>query len=433
VRTVEFTPDPIARFARVLWLDTPRRIIRRLPGLTGIVGDGYFLVTVPPVAVLAPFAASVGGLIVGGARLGYVDVYTESMLLMTVAIAIGCVSAQLGALAIAGFSVGEIFVAERSWSLAKPFFGSDEPFTSGLLGSLARVRLPLLISHLLLAAVVIIVPRTARAMALSVGRWRRIPNSLAWPVTGILSIVVVWIGTRTWTAAAPTLVRPRFTWLGSNSQPTSAAITPLQINGDRLVATAVIATMARHVWIGLTMFSEPLRSRLRRAEAASAAAVSDAPATHLSPPSGVAPHRSRRMLASLTTAGLATLTLAGILEQGWLWIAAFTTFATMGLVRAGLVLIEPVERWKQLTARIPSIVRLATAWILARVVTDGLSNDTIRTYTGLAVFVLAGSLVVFALFPGPPVHASARTSAPGPLAPPLPPPIPGSSTGEGSA
>lgn len=48
--------EPAVRLAGLWWIDWPRRLLRRLPGGTELIRDGYYLVTVAPVAVLAPIA-----------------------------------------------------------------------------------------------------------------------------------------------------------------------------------------------------------------------------------------------------------------------------------------------------------------------------------------------------------------------------------------
>ena len=174
--------DPFLVLASVFWIRWPRAIVRRFPGLWGTAGDGHFLCGVPPRAALAPVAALLAGLVVGAAQLGFEDVYTESIPLMAAAIALGVFSAQLGGLAVVGFAVGELVLADRTLALHASIFGPDGPFSSGLIGQVARVWLPLLITYLLLAVAVIVLPRTARILVAAVGRWKRVPTGLAWPL-----------------------------------------------------------------------------------------------------------------------------------------------------------------------------------------------------------------------------------------------------------
>jgi hypothetical protein len=389
--------DPLLLLAGVIWIRWPRAVIRRFPGLWGTAGDGHFLCGVPPIALLAPFAALLGGLVVGAGQLGYTDVYTESIPLMAAAIALGVFSAQLGVLAVVGFALGEMFLADRELGLRVGLFstvGPDDPFASGPVGDLARVRLPLLITYLLLATAVVVVPRTARSLVAAVGRWRRVPPELAWPLAGGLYAAVVWIGIRTWAAAAPILVRPRFTWLGM--QPTAQAIQPLQGRSSELVAAAVAAAILRQVLIGLTMVPNGLQRRVRWVE-------------QLGPATGQSGLRrartGQRLVADVLAAVLATLALAGLFEHVWVWALSFTVMISVRVLRSGVVARDLVDRWRRVVDRVPAVIRLVALWFLARLVTDALANGTIGSYTGVALFVLGGVVTVFLVFPGSPAPA----------------------------
>lgn len=386
--------DPVDRLAILLWIRGPRAIIARFPGARGVIGDGHMLAAFPPLAVLAPLLVAGGAFAVGGGRLGFDDVYTESITLMGVAIALGAFSTQLGLVAVAGFGLGELFLAERSWSLDSSPFGADGALSTGLIGNLARVRLPLVITYLLLAVAVVVIPRTGRALVAQLGRWRRIPPSLAWPVASGLFVIILWLALRTWVAAAPTLVRPRFTWL--DGAPTAAAIGPLQEQGNVLVASGVAAGMVRQVVIGLSLWWEPFRNRVRAVEADPVAADSGRPRLPRPPSTG------RRLAGDVTSATLATLVLAGVLERAWLWALAFGTLFVVRLLRSGVIAAAVVERWKRTTARVPAVVRLVVLFLVVRLMTDALAQGVITSYTAIGLVVIAGAVLVFAVFPGTP-------------------------------
>ncbi|HVF15100.1 MAG TPA: hypothetical protein VM942_10900 [Acidimicrobiales bacterium] len=392
--------------ASLFWIRWPRAIVRRFPGLWGTAGDGHFLCGVPPLAALAPVAALLAGLVVGAAQLGFEDVYTESIPLMAAVIALGVFSAQLGGLAVVGFAVGELVLADRTLALHATILGPDGPFSSGLIGQVARVWLPLLITYLLLAAAVIVLPRTARILVAAVGRWKRVPAGLAWPLASGLYATVVWVGIRTWVAAAPILVRPRYTWL--DSLPTAEAIQPLQGRGSVLVAAGVAAAILRQILIGVTLVPNVLQRRVRWVE-------------QTGPAQGaVGPHRprpSQRLVADVFSAVLATLVLAGVLEHPWLWVLSLVVMVSVRVLRSGVVASDPLDRWKRLVDRVPAAVRLGLLWLLARLVTDALSNGTIGSYTGVALFVLGGVVTVFAVFPGSPAGPAERDDAAVPAVP----------------
>lgn len=122
-------------------------------------------------------------------------------------------------------------------------------------------------------------------------------------------------------------------------------------------------------------------------------------------------------------AGLATLVLAGILEHAWLAGLAFAVFLLVRLLRSGVVPVPGLDDWKRSAARLPAAVRLVVLWVIARVATNAVAGGTISSYTGLALFVIVGSVVVWAVFPGSPRHdrdEGRQLGQPGPSGPAAP-------------
>jgi len=379
-----------------LWIGGPRRLIARFPGLRGLAGDGHFLVVVPLAAVVLPVVCLLGGLGCGLLRWGYEDVYTESVTLLAIALAVGAFSSQLGVLVVVGFCAGDLISSTGSDVVLR---SGTSPWFSGALGEgplaqLAHRWLPLLISYLLLAAGVVLLPRAARAVVAGVGRGRKIPALPAWGLVSGLLTVIIWLGTDAWAAAAPTLVRPVFTWASQGGVPTVEAMTALQDSGGVVVAAAVAATLARQAWLGVAMLPGLVRDRLEAAERGDPGAAPPAPPR---PPSPV-----RAFGAAVLTSALATLALAGILERAWLWAVAFAVLLAVRLLRTGLVSVAGLATWQRMAAALPAWARLIALWLVSRVVVQGVSSDLIGSYTGLAIFVLGSVVVVFAVFPGEP-------------------------------
>lgn len=384
-------PDAIGRAAHTQWLGWPDRAGTRWPALQGVAGDGYFLLTIPLLAAILPVLALVGGFLTGFARLGYEQVYTESLTVMVAAVALGAFSGQLGALAVVGFAAGDAISSLSTDPPAGTRVG-DPTFADVVVD---RV-LPLLITYLLLATVVVVLPRAARQLTGAVGRERRIPLAIVWPLTGALVVLVLWIAVSAWAAGAPTLIRPIFTFPGTN--PTVAAIEPLQQHGGWLVAAGIVGAMLRHGWIGVTLVPGPWRERLREAEDLPTGAV-ERPAAS----GGLA----RVVAADVVFAALATLCLAGVLEFAWSWIVTFAVLLVVRVLRSPLVRWPVLDGWKRLTARAPAWLRLVVVWLIGRLVIDAVSQEVITSYTGLAMFVLGGVLLAFVVFPGQPSDRAA--------------------------
>lgn len=194
--------------------------------------------------------------------------------------------------------------------------------------------MPLVVTYLLLASAVLVVPRMARGVVVAVLRWRRLTPGLAWAVASALYVGVVWIGVRIWAAAAPTLVRPRFTWApGPFAQPPAAAIVPLQANATDLVAAAVLAALARQAVVGALLVPGGRGERL----------VEQAPGGDDAQPLRPLPRR-RRFVGDAAATAAACVTLAGVLERWWLWVAAAAVFLSTRLLRSEVVAADAVRR-----------------------------------------------------------------------------------------
>lgn len=408
--------NDVVRWADAQWITVPRRLILRRPGLRGLAGDGHVVVTVPVLAAVLPGLCLVLGLLTGLLRIGYDDVYTESVVLLALLVGIGFFSSQLGVLAVLGFCVGD-FVSGSGYE-GSPFASSfwfSGPLGTGPLATVVHSWLPLLITYLLLAAGVVLLPRAARAVVLTVGRGRTMPPALAWGLVSGLVTVIAWLGTDAWVAAAPTLIRPVFTWASDGGVPTVEAVATLQETGGVVVAAAVVATLLRQLWIGAAMLPGSVRDRLHAAEdgaadgeAPGAAAPGTAGGTTSSAdgatarPQLVVPGPARRITGAVLSSLLATLTMAGILEQAWLWVAAFAVLLAVRLLRTTERWIPALERWRRIAAVLPAWARLIALWVLSRVAVEAIANDLIGSYSALGAFVLLSIVVVFAVFPGEP-------------------------------
>lgn len=397
-------------WARWFWITFPRSVSVRLPALRGVAGDGHVITTLPVVALVAPAVVAVGGLLVGLFRLGYQDVYTESVLLLAALVAVGCLSGQLGVIALTGFVVGDLISTRPATGFDQTYSGSfwfSGPLGEGVLAHLVHIRVPRLITYLLLLAVVVILPRAARGAVAGLGRSRPVPPALAWVLVSGLVTVIVWLGADAWVAAAPTLVRPVFVWASSSGAPTAEAVQPFQTDGRVVVASAVLATLVRQVWIGAAMVPGALRERLLAAEA--------------TPPPAVAvdrqPRRRNPVVAAIGTSALATLTLAGILEHTLMWPVVFGAFFAVRWLRSDQVSPPWLDRWRRIVNRAPAWARLIGLWLASRFLVQSISNDRIGSYTALAVVVLVGVVAVFLIFPGDPRR---RATAPAPTAEPVP-------------
>lgn len=384
----------VVGLADAFWVTWPRRLMLRFPSVRGIAGDGHVLTTVPVAAVVLPLLVLLGFFGTGALRLGYEDVYTESVLLVMTFVALGAFSSQLGVLAVAAFVLGDV-VSTRpvlGYEVASSAFWFSGPLGQGVVAHLVHVRLPDLMTYLLLATVVVVLPRAARGVVGGVGQGRRMPPVLAWSLVSGLVVGITWLGVDAWVAAAPTLVRPIFTWGSPSGAPTVEAVATMQEQGSWVVAAAVTAALVRQLWLGAVMLPGPLRDRLAAAESAPSPERSR----------GRAPVRSRPWTAAVLSATFATLALAGILEQVLLWPLTFAVFFAVRLLRSDQLRVGWLDRWRRIAAVLPAWARLLAVWLLSRVAAQSVDNTLIGSYSALTFVVLLSVVVVFAVFPGQP-------------------------------
>jgi len=402
--------DPITGLAETMWVSWPLRVQRRYSSMRGVMGDWHGIALVPPLAVLSMFVVALSYFLVGAAGFGFDRVYSESLLLMASLVALGALSGQLGLLGLAAFAVGDFFVGNRTWTVPRG--------TESFVEELIRARLPLIISYLLLGVAVIVIPRLGKNIALGIGRWRRIPTDLAWLVTTPIVVIVSWLGLRTWAALAPTLIRPIFVWTGG--VPTVEAIQVLQTQTSDLIVAGVGATVVRQTLVGLGIYLPALKNRIDALEARA----------HLKIMAGGDPTPPRqpsvtsRFMADATSALVASLVLAGILETRLLWTIVFVAFLTIRFLRSGTIRFDLLERWKVQAKRVPVAVRLGLAWLAAILYRSFLSDDAIGSYRGMAIIVLVGVVAAFLVFPGRPRPSDTTESEPGPGGEPADPATP---------
>lgn len=402
-------------WADLQWISAPRWLIAHQPGWRGFAGDGHALVTVPALAGVLPGAGLVLGLLCGLMRVGYEDVFTESTALLALMVAVGAFSSQLGLLAFAGLCVGDLISAGPVRGVERTGFSSSTWFSGtlgeGPLATLAHEWLPRLILYLLLAAGMLLLPRAARAVVAGIGRGRQMPAALAWILVSGLVVVITWLGTDAWVAAAPTLVRPVFTWSSPGQTPTVEAVATLQESGGIVVAAAIAATVLRQLLYGSVMLPGIQRERLEAAERDAPVLGDTAAAAERT---AGEPSAARQVVAAVLTAALATLAMAGILERAWLWAVVFVTLLVIRLARTRLLAVPGLPAWQRAVSLAPAWARLITLWLVSRVVVQGMSTDLIGSYSALAVFVLVSIIVVFAVFPGDPPADPRKATRPRP-------------------
>jgi hypothetical protein len=408
--------DPLARAAAWMWLTVPRRLTARLPFLRDVAGDGHFLSAFPAVAVALPIACLAGGFWYGAEGGDYQFAVTESVFLLSALVALGAFATQLGLVALVGFAVGDFFVRFRVWSYtvvdigeidlapgatSDPLDRSSGLLDSGYVSGLWRVRLPLVLLYLLLAAGALLVPRLARSLAGIALRSARVPRNLDWLVASFAYLVTVWLALLGWTASLPLLVRPYFTWKGglAGSVPPAQAIVPVQHFRKEIVVAAVVAAMLRQLVVLAIARRRDLAGRVDVVVSLAA------PAREARPPTAWG-----TVLRVLGAGLLGAFLMAGTLERAWTWTLAIAVFVLIALLRSDLLPEPARDVWRRLAGRLPFLVRVALIVVAVRVVAGFMAGSVIGSYESLAVFILLAALASVLLLP-PPATASAGAAA----------------------
>ncbi len=376
----------MSELARLWFVSIPRHCAKYSRALAYLLADGHFLMSRVAVAAIATPVCFALGLLAGASSIGYDRVFTESLLLMVVAAAIGFLATGLGVAFVVGFAFGDFFIGDRTWSASLYTAG---PLSDGFVGYLLRARLPMLIGYLLLLGLVVYIPRLARALVADIPQATKLPKNFAFAIASILNVVVVAVAVRLWAEATAVLIRPLWTWQGLS--PTTEAIIPLQQQAKWIVLAAVAGTIARfaHLWFAYS--SREGASRIVEAEKALAAALPQERKGPLVPPA----------VTALIAAVVSAASLSGLFSGWKMALIGFGVFAVLHLIRQG-VLPPSLEWWKRIVVRVPILVRIGIGLMIANTLRDGFASEYDMNFDRLSVFMLASIVMLFVLLPGPP-------------------------------
>lgn len=380
-----------------LWqVRLPRRAARLSRGLAFCMADGHFLAAVPPAATWAPPALCAVGFAGGATTFGYERVFSEALWIVLLAAAAGFLATQLGVAFVGGFALGDFFVGQQVWRV--PSVG-DGALTDGLLAGLLRIRLPMLIGYALLAGLAVYLPRLARRLIADIPRVGNLPGPVALRSALGLNLLVVAVATLLWAESSALLVRPLFTWQGRS--PSTVAVATLQVRATWVVIVALLATAGRCALLYWVYGDRRRAERLVAVEAA----VAQGP--------GTTPwlERAGPVAGAVGAAASTTLVLAGVIETWWVAVVLFAVFVALRCVREGMVLAQ-LEAWKQTTARVPVLARLAVALLAVDTLRRVFADAGDATFNRLALSLAVSVVALYLLLPGAPADDAARPAGP---------------------
>ena len=386
-------PAPV----RFWWIRLPLAAHRISAGLAETLLDGYYLVAWPLMTAIAPPLVLITGLLIGAWHPGFGEVFTQSMLVMVVAAAIGILSAQSGLLFVTGFALGDFFLWHGYWVCPPRTMWLAQLCGDPRWEQVVRSRVPLLIVYGVIALLAVGIPIATKGLLAQFPPPRFATPSVWFAIMmaghAVLTGALVYL----WAQAVPLLIRPVFTWRGDN--PPEAAVSPLQDRVAPLVVAAVIASLARMTLQRATVVSPRSTARLNAWEANLAWAAAARPSPPLRPPAAV---------QVAATAAWSTLLLAGVLE-GWAEAALLAgLLLVLQAARARLIPV-PLGAWPQVAYRVPHLIRLvagtAVTVLLARMVLPGGLGESFRPLLHL---LMAGLIVAFLFSPGLPTRSESR-------------------------
>lgn len=376
------------RLVELWWIRLPQAVRRIAVRPVLVLVDGLFLTAWPKAAAILPPLVLLIGLLCGALHPGFGEAFSESWLVLILALFLGVFSGHLGAMFWLGYVFGDFFLFHREWTL----FGS---FPSHLV----RVRIPLLIEYGLLAFMATGIALGTKGLLAQL----RPPQSLSRQVRFLLAVAghffLTLVFVYLWMQVVPILIRPLFTW--PYGTPPVAAMAILQQQGWPLLLVAGVASLARMGLQQVIANNEAQRATLdwREQQLNGAEPVS--------PLSARIPAFGRVALTSVWS----TLMLAGMMEAWWDGLILLAVITVLQLARARVLPVDIMTRWAGFVTRIPFLLRLAVGLavtsFVARIALGPalLATNSFRPILLLTIF----ALLVFYLLD--PLREEARPAA----------------------
>jgi hypothetical protein len=376
--SVPSSPDPLLPLARLWYVRIPRALDRVSTLLADQFADGVWTASFRLVGALVPPIALLVGFLIPHTWPGIQFVYTEALVFLILAAAVGFLSGTAGIALVVGYVVADL--------LAGGLLNIDQNKFDRQIGQFAGH----LVTDVLLAALIVVLPNLARRMAEEIAlpfapeaKTARLAARAA--LFGASAGILVFL----WCQAMIALVRPAFTW--AHHAPTTQAVAPLQDSWPWIAGAAAIAAVVRLVAEQWTGERPQLASRV--------VALIDA---RWAPPLR---RGSTRVPPFVRVAGIAALTtflLAGMYESLIDPVLMFAAVFALGAWRSHLF-FRPPAVFVGILDRVPSIVRLVLAAVIGYVVAQAVMNPLYQNGDLRVVLIgaLVSLLVLAVVFPGP--------------------------------
>lgn len=359
--------EPLFHF----WHNTlPAFFLRWWPLYGQALEEGYFFQGRPTLSALLPFVFIGLGFLTGAWHWGYRSVLTESLFLMIPVLLLSFFNGQWGALGWMGYCLGD-FLLFRMHFITLPY--------QDIFSGIVKIGLPAIIYYILLAFLMIVIPLlakwlTCRTLEKSAFQNNKIANAV---LQGLLAGGFVYF----WNQAYPLLIRPLWTWSGSN--PTVQAIAPIQKTGWVLVLCAASASIAKVL----------LKDQMQKGTGEKVALPAIPKQRLIKIPV---------QIQILLRASFMMFLLSGLLLRWWDALILFLVLSLLNAMRSGLFFTLP-SIWIERLQTIPLLLRLAGAigvsWFLADLIHRALWNHSQETFLPIIVTFSLSLFLIYLVCP----------------------------------
>jgi hypothetical protein len=198
-----------------------------------------------------------------------------------------------------------------------------------------------------------------------------------------------------WAQTVAILIRPAFTWQGS--QPTTEAIAPLQQGDWALVLVAVLGSLSRMVLQGQTASQPELKARVDTIEQSLVSAPPVVPLWQRIPLWG-------RVVAQ---ALVVTLLLSGMMQS---WLDALLLGGLILLIQAARsrLIAVPLGPWPRLVERVPLLLRLIGGFAVVFVLSIFVLRQQMMfgddSFRPIVILTCVALIIMYLLAPGLPTE-----------------------------
>jgi hypothetical protein len=362
-----------ARLIKFWWHNLPLLAGKISIFISVILTDGLYLTRWSKLAAYAPVVSLLTGFFIGWKHFSTGDVFTFSITVMAVMMAISSFGSGLGSWLLLGYSFGD-------------FFLFPHPRSNDFYESFFLQQIPLLLSYTLLSILLVSIPLTTQSL-----RLQTIPRLKNLGAFGLVVEAILQAGIQSslvfvWTQSVPLLIRPVYTWQGGT--PPVEAIQPLQNDWLILVQLAAILGVIR-IFLEFKSLSDPFV--IERGQRLKEELQNIKPYRISIPP----------YIIVIAKAAFTTAMLSGMITiKTDIYLLGGTITLAM-LIRDSS--FKQLTGWTTIVFKIPILLRLILAtglsYYLALTIIDFMWQD--NSFSALLISTMVGIIVFGLLMPNP--------------------------------